>query len=87
LLPGLGDRLLASEGYSGQLTHEPRNEERPDNLFTPPLGDPGSHGRFDRRAQTHVIGFDPSWLRAGAFLALLGVVAGALALGRSQAQG
>jgi len=87
LLPRLGDRLLATEGYSGQLTHEPRDHDPPDNLFTPPPGDPGSHGRFDRRAETHVVGFDPSWLRACAFLALLGAAVGAFARGRSQAQG
>jgi NAD(P)-dependent dehydrogenase (short-subunit alcohol dehydrogenase family) len=87
LLPRLGDRLLASEGYSGQLTREPRDPEQPDNLFTPPPGDPGAHGRFDRRATQHVLGFEPRWLRAGAFLALVGAVAGAFALGRSQAQG
>jgi short-subunit dehydrogenase len=82
LLPRLGDRILAHEGYSGQLTREPRNAERPDNLFTPPPGDPGAHGRFDARSNTQVIGFDPAHVRAGAFLALIGLIAGAFALGR-----
>ena len=83
LLPRLGDHLLAREGYSGQLTREPRDESRPDNLFSPPPGDPGSHGRFDERASSGVVGFDPRWVRTGAFCAMLGLVAGAFAIGRS----
>jgi NAD(P)-dependent dehydrogenase (short-subunit alcohol dehydrogenase family) len=83
LLPRLGDHVLATEGYSGQLTAEPHKDGAIDNMFEPPPGDPGAHGRFDRRAGSAVLGFDPKWLRTGAFCALLGVVAGAFALGRS----
>jgi hypothetical protein len=83
LLPRLGDHILANEGYSGQLASEPRNEGKPDNLFTPPAGDPGAHGRFDARAVGRVHGFDPGWLRAGVLCAGIGVVAGAFLLGRS----
>ncbi|HEY7245278.1 MAG TPA: SDR family oxidoreductase [Xanthobacteraceae bacterium] len=82
LLPGLGDRLLASEGYSGQLASEPRDPDRPDNLFEPPPGDPGAHGRFDQRASPAVVSFDSSWLRAGALLGLLALTSTAFALGR-----
>ena len=35
LLPLLGDRILASEGYSGQMTSEAAQSDRPDNLFKP----------------------------------------------------
>jgi NAD(P)-dependent dehydrogenase (short-subunit alcohol dehydrogenase family) len=87
LLPELGDRTLANEGYSGQLANEPRDEGRRDNLFEPPPGDPGAHGRFDSRAAAEVHGFDPSWLRAGAVCALLGLVAGAFVIGRSSRTG
>jgi hypothetical protein len=80
--PRVGDALLASEAYYGQLTDEPRNPETPDNLFTPPPGDPGAHGRFDQEAETRVAGFDPRWLRAGAVLAVAGLFAAALAIGR-----
>jgi NAD(P)-dependent dehydrogenase (short-subunit alcohol dehydrogenase family) len=83
LLPRLGDHVLATEGYSGQLTAEPRKDGAIDNMFEPPPGDPGAHGRFDRRASSAVVGFDPKWLRTGALCAMLGVVAGAFALGRS----
>jgi NAD(P)-dependent dehydrogenase (short-subunit alcohol dehydrogenase family) len=84
LLPRLGDHLLATEGYSGQLAAEPARSDRPDNLFEPVSGDPGAHGRFDARARHRVIGFNPTWLRVGAALMLLGVVASAAALGRAR---
>jgi len=35
-------------------------------------------------AHSAVIGFDPIWLRVGALCALVGVLAGATALGRSR---
>jgi short chain dehydrogenase len=60
LLPDSGDRILAKEGYSGQLASEPRDVGRPDNLFEPPPGDPGAQGRFDSRAIGDVHGFDPN---------------------------
>ncbi|MHB8813729.1 MAG: SDR family oxidoreductase [Steroidobacteraceae bacterium] len=84
LLPGLGDHILATEGYSGQLAAEPARSGRPDNLFEPVSGDPGAHGRFGARARHTVIGFDPTWLRVGAALMLLGVFAGATVLGRAR---
>lgn len=87
LLPGMGDRILANEGYSGQLASEPRDQGRPDNLFEPPPGDPGARGRFDRRAAADVHGFDPSWWRAGALCAVLGLLAGAFVIGRSSGSG
>ena len=84
LLPRLGDRILAKEGYGGQLTAEAAGRDRPDNLFEPVSGDPGAHGRFDRQAHRGVIGFNPAWLRGGAALMFLGIVAGAAVLGRSR---
>jgi NAD(P)-dependent dehydrogenase (short-subunit alcohol dehydrogenase family) len=51
-LPGLLDRYLAKNGYSGQLTDERANPSEPDNLFEPVPGDPNTHGRFDGRAST-----------------------------------
>jgi NAD(P)-dependent dehydrogenase (short-subunit alcohol dehydrogenase family) len=52
LLPGLGDRILASEAYSGQHTDEPLPAGRRDNLHAPVPGDHGAHGRFDARSRT-----------------------------------
>jgi hypothetical protein len=87
LVPSLGDKILASEGYAGQLASEAREDGRPDNLFQPPPGDPGSHGRFDDRSAGIVFGFDPLWLRAGAVAAVLSAIVGAFVIGRSLSDG
>ena len=47
IAPGLLDRYLAREAYGAQLTSEPDDPERQDNLDAPVPGDRGSHGRFD----------------------------------------
>lgn len=52
IAPRLLDRLLASKGYTSQLTDEPADPNQQDNLFEPVPGDPGTHGRFDRRAES-----------------------------------
>jgi NADP-dependent 3-hydroxy acid dehydrogenase YdfG len=51
LAPGLGDRILATEAYSGQHTDEPLPPGRRDNLYAPVPGDHGAHGPFDARAK------------------------------------
>ena len=65
LLPLLGDRILANEGYSGQMTAELASPDRRDNLFEPVPSDPGAHGRFDRSARRDVMAFRsrsaPGW--------------------------
>lgn len=48
--PGLLDRLLAGQGYRGQLTGE-KEHARPDNLFSPVEGRFGARGRFNGRAR------------------------------------
>ncbi|MDQ6645819.1 MAG: SDR family oxidoreductase [Pseudomonadota bacterium] len=55
LMPWLADRILAKEGYSGQMDNEPVPADRPDNLFEPVDHDFGTHGRFDDRSR----GFSP----------------------------
>lgn len=84
LLPLLGDRILATEGYQGQMTAEPAPAGVPGNLFEPFSGDAGAHGRFDDRARCDVIGFNPFWLRVAMACALLGTIAGVAALSRSR---
>jgi NAD(P)-dependent dehydrogenase (short-subunit alcohol dehydrogenase family) len=84
LLPRLGDRLLAHEGYSGQMSSEPARS-RDDNLFEPMQGDPGVHGRFDDRARDEVVGFDPMVLRAAALAGLVGTMLCAFLFGRASA--
>jgi NAD(P)-dependent dehydrogenase (short-subunit alcohol dehydrogenase family) len=47
---GLGDRYLARTGYESQMTGEPTDRNRPDNLWHPLPGDRGAHGEFGKRA-------------------------------------
>ena len=47
LFPGLGDRLAARNAYESQMTDEPAQTDRADNLFEPVPGEFGAHGRFD----------------------------------------
>jgi short-subunit dehydrogenase len=53
---GLLDEYLAKKAYSGQQTSEPRDPNRPDNLWKPLDGedghDHGAHGSFDSRSRS-----------------------------------
>jgi short-subunit dehydrogenase len=51
LVPGYVDRYLAKNGYESQMTDEPVDPDRPDNLYEPVPGDHGAHGSFDDRAK------------------------------------
>jgi NAD(P)-dependent dehydrogenase (short-subunit alcohol dehydrogenase family) len=50
LFPGLLDRYLAAGGYDAQMTDEPADPTRPNNLLEPVEVDYGAHGRFDAEA-------------------------------------
>lgn len=82
--PALGDRLLADKGYASQMTSEPENPNRRDNLFEPVPGDLGAHGRFDDRSRSSVTAFNPLWLRAGLAWGLFASLTGAYLLGVSR---
>lgn len=81
-IPGLGDQLAARRAYEQQVTAEPVEPARADNLFAPAPGPASSHGRFDDRARDRT--WQP-WLSAhrvavlltSAFL-MLAAIAGAL---------
>jgi short-subunit dehydrogenase len=83
LLPGLGDRILARRGYSGQISKAPKSDRQDDNLFSPVRGEVGARGPFSASAQDEVRGANPRWLRAAAALTLIGALGCALTLGRS----
>lgn len=51
LFPGWLDRILAKQGYSGQITSEPLPPHSCANLYDPCDTNPGAHGRFDREAK------------------------------------
>ncbi|HET7403873.1 MAG TPA: SDR family oxidoreductase [Usitatibacter sp.] len=80
VVPGMLDRLLAREGYSGQHTEEPLPPGRPDNLYAPVPGDHGAHGRFDARAKPRSLQVELNQhrgaLAAGALAAAFGLLAG-----------
>jgi NAD(P)-dependent dehydrogenase (short-subunit alcohol dehydrogenase family) len=46
IAPGLLDRFLARTGYGAQQAREPRDPNRPDNLYAPVDEDMGAHGPF-----------------------------------------
>jgi NAD(P)-dependent dehydrogenase (short-subunit alcohol dehydrogenase family) len=48
--PGLGDWYLGQTGYESQMTDEPEDPDRPNNLHEPLPGDWGARGRFGARA-------------------------------------
>ncbi len=45
--PGFLDHFLATKAWSGQMTEQPAQRDRPSNLFEPVSGDHGAHGQFD----------------------------------------
>jgi hypothetical protein len=48
--PGLGDYYLGETGYDSQMTAEPEDPNRPNNLHHPLPGDRGARGRFGARS-------------------------------------
>jgi NAD(P)-dependent dehydrogenase (short-subunit alcohol dehydrogenase family) len=89
LAPGYADGYLARHGFDEQYTSEPRDPNRPSNLFEPVPGDHGAHGTFDRGARKRDL-IAPITARLGAAgvmttvaAVLAGTVAGALLLLRS----
>lgn len=50
LVPEFLDHYMAKTGFDGQLTDEPEDPDRQNNLWKPVPGDHGSHGTFDDKA-------------------------------------
>jgi short-subunit dehydrogenase len=59
LAPWYADRVLAKNGYEGQMTSEPEQPGRKDNLWEPIPGDHGAHGPFGEKS--HDFSFQ-TWL-------------------------
>lgn len=55
LFPGLLDRMMAKQGWEGQITDQPEAADRPDNLHQPVEGLHRSHGRFDDQAEDRAL--------------------------------
>jgi NAD(P)-dependent dehydrogenase (short-subunit alcohol dehydrogenase family) len=76
VVSGFMDRYLARTNIGAQEAKQPIDpEERKDNLFAPPPGDPGAHGAFDDKAK----GRSPQ-LWATTHRGVLAVAAGAIAV-------
>jgi NAD(P)-dependent dehydrogenase (short-subunit alcohol dehydrogenase family) len=74
--PNLLDHMMASKAWSGQMTDEPAEPDRPDNLFEPLPGDHGAHGRFDRRSREQVPALSSTVVRGGLAAAVAALGAG-----------
>ena len=72
IAPGVLDRYLARIGYKGQQTSEPKDPDKPDNLWQPVPGDHGVHGPFAKEAKR---GSAELWFAKNKFRVSLGVVA------------
>lgn len=52
LVPEYLDNFMATNGFDGQLTDEPEDPDRQNNLWKPVPGDHGAHGTFGKKAAT-----------------------------------
>lgn len=85
LAPSLGDWYLGKHGVDSQMTDEPADPNRPNNLYEPLPGDHGAHGRFGDRsikfswqlwASKHRRELALAGVAAAGIACLLGVAAG-----------
>jgi len=81
VFPGMLDKLLAKQAYSGQMTDEPETPMRPDYLYEPVEHLHRTHGRFSENAKNKAISVD-SYMVGVTVLALAGLGIAALTRGR-----
>jgi hypothetical protein len=83
LAPWLVDRLLARNGYSGQLTDADVPDDYEDYLFEPKDGDRGTHGPFDGEAESKSVQLELTKRRSeiGAVLGIVALLAAKAVLG------
>ena len=55
-MPGLLDRMMAKQAWSGQMTDSPAGDEQPDNLFQPVDGLHRIDGRFGSQVKDKALG-------------------------------
>lgn len=82
LWPGFLDRYLVGRSFAD--THQPRDPDQPDNLWSPAPGPWGAHGPFDRDAKEHSVQIQLSRRRAALSLVGLGVAGLAAAWWQTQ---
>lgn len=71
LVPEYLDHFMAKNGIEGQLTHEPEDPDRKNNLWEPVPGDQGTHGDFNDQAQNYSI-YDTIYENKGPLLLIAG---------------
>ncbi|MEK0361012.1 SDR family oxidoreductase [Pseudomonas sp. CBC3] len=86
-MPGLLDRMMAKQAWSGQMTDEPANPAQPDNLFEPVEDLHRIDGRFGGRVQGHAVALSSETVGKLAVAGLAAVTVGAVALVASIASG
>ncbi|WP_222909494.1 SDR family oxidoreductase [Pseudomonas sp. DNDY-54] len=86
-MPGLLDRMLAKQAWSGQLTDDTANPDQPDNLFEPVHGLHRTDGRFDDQVKDSAIALSSETVGKLAVAGLAAATIGAVALVASLASG
>lgn len=79
-MPGLLDRMMAKQAWSGQMTDEPADPKQPDNLFEPVEGLHRLEGRFDDQIKDHAVALSSETVGKLAVAGLAAVTVGAVAL-------
>lgn len=86
-MPGLLDKMMAKQAWSGQMTDEPVDPEQPDNLYEPVDGLHRVEGRFDDQIKDNAIALSSETVGKLAVAGLAAVTVGAVALVASIASG
>jgi NAD(P)-dependent dehydrogenase (short-subunit alcohol dehydrogenase family) len=76
--PAVGDYYLARTGVESQMTDEPEDPDRPNNLWEPVPGDAGAHGRFGARAASSSI--EVAMMKGRPLLTALGLLAAGITM-------
>ncbi|HET6725012.1 MAG TPA: SDR family oxidoreductase [Gammaproteobacteria bacterium] len=82
--PGLLDRYMAESAISGQMSGEPADPDRPDNLWRPAPGDHGARGRFSGEAHANSMQFWATTHRGWLTMVGVGLAAGAICAGAAR---
>ena len=88
--PRLGDWYLGKTGVAGQQTKQKADPNAPNNLYEPVGGDPGAHGRFDKRAYKSSAqlwtDLHRDWMVGGLLAVVVGVAGSFLAANRTKSR-
>ena len=86
-MPGLLDRMMAKQAWSGQMTDEPADPDQRDNLYEPVNGLHRTNGRFADQVKHDAVALSSETVGKLAVAGLAAVTVGAVALVASIASG